>query len=697
MSETLVEKMPFMNQIGRSMQHRDIWFAIGIIFILTILFLPVPAWALDMGLAISLALSVLILMVGLWINRPLDFSSFPTILLVSTMLRLALNIASTRLILSNGHEGPSAAGHVIAGFSQFVIGGNFVIGMIVFAILITVNFLVITKGATRVAEVAARFTLDAIPGKQMAIDADLSAGLIDDKQAQARRRELEEESSFFGSMDGASKFVRGDAIAGLIITFINLVGGMLIGVAQQGMPFSEAAHVYTILSVGDGLVTQIPALIVSLSAGLLVTKGGNKGSTDQAILRQLGGYPKAMLVASILMAVFALAPGLPAIPFLLLSVLFGTVAWWLPKHFARIEFDRQRAELAAAQPTVTDETPIEELLRIEDIQLEVGSQLVPLIVGENTGLTAKVGLLRRRFAKQYGFFLPKIRVKDSGFLPPKGYEISVQGVVVGRGEIWPKYLLAIDPTGKAQPIEGHETREPTFGLPARWITRSSVERAETRGYTVVDEESVVITHLTEVIKDNLHSLLTYAALRKLMDGLSGDYQKLAADLVPGQITMAALQNVLQSLLAEHVSIRNLPLILEAVAEASPHSRNVNLIVEHVRGRLAQQICQGLLGPDGFISVITLQWNWEQAFHEHIEQQGEDRVFTMPPTMVHDFVMAARPIIQEQIARGHPFAILVSQDIRPFVRTLLERVSSSTPVISHAELHRKTPVKAVAQI
>lgn len=697
MTELLAARLPFLTHLGRSGEHRDVWFAIGIIFILTILFLPVPAWALDAGLSVSIALSVLILMVGLWINRPLDFSSFPTILLVSTMLRMALNIASTRLILSNGHEGQSAAGHVIEGFAQFVIGGNFVIGLIIFAILTTVNFFVITKGASRVAEVAARFTLDAIPGKQMAIDADLSAGLIDDKEAQRRRREVEEESSFFGAMDGASKFVRGDAIAGIIITFINLIGGMLIGVAQQGMAFSEAAHVYSTLSVGDGLVSQIPSLVVSLAAGMLVTKGGNKGSTDEAILRQLGGYPKALFVAAVLMGMFGLAPGLPMFPFFLLGGIFGFVAWWLPRHLARTEAERQRQELAAAQPKVSAETPIEELLRVEDIQLEVGSQLVPLIIGENTGLTAKVGLLRRRFAKQYGFYLPKIRVKDNGFLAPKAYEISIQSVVAGKGEIWPRYMLAIDPGGKAPPIDGQETREPTFGLPARWITRSAAEKAETLGYTVVDEESVVVTHLTEIIKENLSTLLTYSALQKLIDGLSAEYQKLVAELVPSQITKAALQNVLQSLLAEQVSVRNLPLILEAVAEAVPHSRNVNLIVEHVRVRLSQQICQTLVGEDGFISVVTLQPKWEQAFLSHIEQQGEDRVFTMPPSLVHDFVIAARSVIQDQLAHGNPFAIIVNQEARPFVRSLLERVSTSLPVLSHAELHRKTPVKTIAQI
>lgn len=697
MSDVASSSPRLLTSLSAGMRHRDMMFAIGIVLILIVLFLPIPAWLLDIGLAISIAVSVLILMVALWINKPLDFSSFPTILLVATTLRLSLNIASTRLILSDGHIGHDAAGHVIAGFAHFVMGGNFLIGFIVFAILTTVNFVVITKGATRVAEVTARFTLDAIPGKQMAIDADLSAGLIDDQEAQRRRKVLEEESAFFGSMDGASKFVRGDAIAGLIITFINVIGGILIGVGQQSLAIGEAVQVYTILSVGDGLVSQIPGLIVSLAAGLLVTKGGNVGSAEQAVLQQLGGYPRAMAVASLLMGALAFAPGLPVAPFLLLSSAFGAIAWYLPKHFARLEFEQQRAALAEAAPPPSDEMPIEEMLRIDDVQVEVGNQLVPLIISESAGLTAKVKLLRKRFAREYGFYLPKIRIKDNAYLPPKGYEIAVQGVVVGKGEIWPNHMLAIDPTGKMPEIQGEETREPTFGLPARWISRTFAEEAEAKGYTVVDAESVVITHLTEAIKDNLTSLLSYAAVRKLLDGLDGDYQKLVHDLVPGQITMAALQNVLQGLLAEHVSIRNLPRILEGVSEAVAHTRNVNIIVEHVRTKLAQQICQSLVGPDGFISVVTLSSRWEQAFGEHIKAEGEDRVFTMPPTMVHEFVLAARPVIQEQVASGNPFAILASQEARPFIRSILERVSPSTPVISHAELHRKTPIKTVAQI
>ena len=681
-----------VNWIGR-----DSLFAIGIVLILFVLFLPVPAWLLDIGLVISLALSVLILMVALWINRPLDFSSFPTVLLIATLLRLSLNIASTRLILTQGHTGHDAAGRVIEGFARFVMGENFLIGFIVFAILTTVNFVVITKGATRVAEVTARFTLDAIPGKQMAIDADLSAGLINDTEAQHRRRELEAESAFFGSMDGASKFVRGDAIAGLIITFINVVGGILIGVGQHGFSLANAVNVYTILSTGDGLVSQIPGLIVSLAAGLLVTKGGNSGPADQAVLMQLGGYPRAMAVAALLMGVLAFAPGLPAAIFLLFAGLFGFAAWYLPRYQARRAAEKERSDQAQVSKPASEESVLEEALRIEEIQVDVGNQLVPLVVSETAGLMAKVKLLRRRFAKEYGFFLPKIRVKDNAYLPPKGYEIAVQGVVVGRGEIWPNSMLAIDASGKMPHIPGEETKEPTFGLPARWISRAMVEEAEAKGYTVVDAESVVITHLTEVIKDNLTALLSYGTVRKLLDGLDSNYQKLVHDLVPAQITMAALQNVLQGLLAEHVSIRNLPRILEGVSEAVAHTRNVNMLVEHVRSRLAQQICQNLIGEDGFISTIALSARWEQAFLENIKQEGDDRVFVMPPSMVHDFILAARPVIQERVATGQPYAILTSQDVRPFIRSLLERVSPSTPVISHAELHRKTPVKTVAQI
>jgi len=688
--------MSIATTVPLGLRHRDVLFALGLVFILTVLILPVPSWMLDVGFALSMAVSVLILMVALWINRPLDFSSFPTVLLIATLLRLSLNLASTRLILSEGHGGTDAAGNVIMGFANFVIGGNFVIGLIVFAILVVVNFIVITKGAGRIAEVGARFALDAMPGKQMAIDADLSAGLIDEAQARARRQELEQESAFFGAMDGASKFVRGDAVAGLIITAINVLGGLIIGVAQHDMKFGDAAHTYTVLTVGDGLVTQIPALIVSLAAGILVSKGGNRGSVDEAMLGQLGGYPKALGVASGLMLLLAVTPGLPMGPFLLLGGAAGGLAWYLPRFARKQEEAKKHEELMAAKAPTAEE-PVADMLRVDDIRLELGSGLVSMILDPATGLSAKVRRLRKRFATEFGFLLPSVRLRDSATVALNGYEISIQGVVLAKGEVQLRKMLAIDPRNQGVEMPGTETREPTFGLPARWIDPSLAEEAEIKGYTVVDPDSVITTHLSEVVKEHMPTLLSYAATRRLLDELDREHQKLVADLVPGQVTLSVVQRVLQALLAERVSIRNLPVILEGISEAAAWTRNVTLMTEHVRSRLALQICQSLMTPEGFIPVIVVSPDWEQAFLENIVEEGEDRRFVMPPSQVQDFLLAARGRIQVHAGSDHWPAVLVAPAARPFVRSLLERVSPSTPVICHNELHRKAPVTTIDQI
>lgn len=688
--------MNFATAIPIGLRHRDVMFALGLVFILTVLILPVPSWMLDIGLALSMAISVLILMVALWITRPLDFSSFPTVLLIATLLRLSLNLASTRLILSEGHGGTDVAGHVIMGFANFVIGGNFVIGLIVFAILVVVNFIVITKGASRIAEVGARFALDAMPGKQMAIDADLSAGLIDESQARHRRQELEQESAFFGAMDGASKFVRGDAVAGLIITAINVLGGLVIGVAQHGLPFGEAAHTYTVLTVGDGLITQIPALIVSLAAGILVSKGGNRGSVDEALLGQLGGYPKALAVAGGLMALLAVTPGLPMPPFLLLAAAAGGLAWYLPRYARQQEEAKKHEELLAAKAPTAEE-PVADMLRVDDIRLELGSGLVSMILDPGTGLSAKVRRLRKRFATEFGFLLPSVRLRDSASVALNGYEISIQGVVVAKGEVQLRKMLAIDPRNQGINIPGLDTREPTFNLPARWIDPALTEEAELKGFTVVDPDSVVTTHMAEVVKEHMPTLLSYAATKRLLDELDREHQKLVADLVPGQVTLSVVQRVLQALLAERVSIRNLPIILEGISEAAAWTRNVTLMTEHVRSRLSLQICQALMTLDGFIPVIVVSPEWETVFLENIVEEGEDRRFVMPPSQVQEFLLAARSRIQAHAGSDHWPAVLVAPAARPFVRSLLERVSPSTPVICHNELHRKAPVTTIDQI
>ncbi|MEM8916611.1 MAG: flagellar biosynthesis protein FlhA, partial [Pseudomonadota bacterium] len=556
---------------GRIAERSDIALALGVVGILVVLILPMPTWLLDFSLAISITFSVLTLMTVLFIARPLEFSSFPTILLIATMLRLSLNLASTRLILSNGHEGPDAAGQVIAAFGNFVMGGNFVIGIIVFGILVIVNFVVITKGSGRIAEVAARFSLDAMPGKQMAIDADLSAGLIDETEARERRKDLEDESNFFGAMDGAAKFVRGDAIAGLLITFINVIGGMIIGTAQQGMSMGDAAASYTLLTVGDGLVSQIPALTVSVAAGMLVSKAGVVGSADKAVFGQLSSYPKALGLSSVLMVSLAILPGIPMVPFLALAGISGGLAYYLGQReppdgeaapgqaLADGTAPAGGAPMAGDPAAPVAEEPISTALQIDQIRLELGYGLLALINSDSgTRLTDQIKGLRRQLAAEAGFVMPSVRIQDNLQLPASAYVLRIKEIEGGKGDVRPNMLLVMDPRGEPISMPGEATIEPTFGLPAMWIEPSLREEANFRGLTVVDAQTVITTHLTEVIKDNMAELLSFAETQKLLDELDPNQQKLIADIVPAQITVGGIQRVLQNLLAERISIRDLP-------------------------------------------------------------------------------------------------------------------------------------------
>ncbi|MET0923515.1 MAG: flagellar biosynthesis protein FlhA, partial [Xanthobacteraceae bacterium] len=582
--------LPGLGDLGALLKRGDIALAIGVMAILVVLILPLPPMLLDMSLAISIILSVLILMTALFIHAPLEFSAFPTVLLIATMLRLALNLASTRLILARGHEGTAAAGHVIEAFGNFVMGGNFVIGIIVFTILVIVNFVVITKGSGRIAEVAARFHLDAMPGKQMAIDADLSAGLIDEGEARRRRKTLEDESGFFGAMDGASKFVRGDAIAGLLVVFINIIGGMIIGIAQQGLPFVEAARTYTVLTVGDGLVTQIPALIVSTAAGLLVAKAGVSGAADQALIRQLSGYPKALGMSAAAMTVMALLPGIPMLPFLLLGGGAGALAYLIDKRQKQqVVADARRAEAAKAPPA---EEPISAVLRIDDLKIELGYALLPLVNSPDGSdrLTEQIKALRRSLAVEMGFVMPAVRILDNVQFEANTYVIKIKEVDAGSGRMFPGQYMVMDPMGAQVTLPGIHTSEPTFGLPATWVDAALKEEAAIKGYTVVDAATVLSTHLTELIKANVSELLSYAEVSKLIKDLPKEQSELIKDMVPGQITVSGIQRVLQLLLAERVSIRDLPTILEGIADAIAFTRNPATLAEHVRARLARQIC-----------------------------------------------------------------------------------------------------------
>jgi flagellar biosynthesis protein FlhA len=692
---------PNVGEIINILKRGDLGLAFGILTILVVLILPLPSVVLDLFLAISITLSILILMTSLFIQAPLEFSSFPTILLISTMLRLSLNLASTRLILSKGHEGTAAAGHVIEAFGNFVMGGNFVIGIIVFAILVIVNFVVITKGSGRIAEVAARFHLDAMPGKQMAIDADLSAGLIDEKAAKERRKALEDESGFFGAMDGASKFVRGDAVAGLLVVFINIIGGIIIGVAQQGLSFGEAAHTYTLLTVGDGLVTQIPALIVSTAAGLLVSKAGVSGAADKALMKQLSGYPQALGMSAGVMLVLAMLPGIPMLPFLALGGGAAALTWYArnKKHAASAAEAAAAAAPAAAAAAASAEEPIATALKIDDLKIELGYALLPLVNGPDgtDRLTEQIKALRRSLAIEMGFVMPAVRILDNVQLEANTYVIKIKEVDAGTGKIWPNQFMVMDPAGNQVAVPGIHTIEPTFGLPATWVDASLKEEATLKGYTVVDAATVLSTHLTELLKNNMSDLLSYGEVQKLLKDLPKEQGELIKDIVPSQVTISGIQRVLQLLLAERISIRDLSTILEGIADALAFSRNPAAMVEHVRARLARQICAQNTSANGYLPLIALSAKWEQAFAESLIGQGEERSLAMQPSKLSEFMTVVRDRFEQAAREGEAPVLVTSAAIRPFVRSLVERFRAQTTVLSQAEIHPRARLKTVGSV
>jgi flagellar biosynthesis protein FlhA len=691
-------KLPGLGDVGAFFKRGDLALAVGVLTILVVLILPLPPLLLDFSLAISIIFSVLILMTALFIHTPLEFSAFPTVLLIATMLRLALNLASTRLILSRGHEGTDAAGHVIEAFGNFVMSGNFVIGIIVFAILVIVNFVVITKGSGRIAEVAARFHLDAMPGKQMAIDADLSAGLIDEKEARRRRQKLEDEGGFFGAMDGASKFVRGDAIAGLLVVFINIIGGMIIGIAQQGLSFADAAHSYTILTVGDGLVTQVPALIVSTAAGLLVSKAGVVGAADKALLSQLSGYPKALGMSGAVMLVMALLPGIPILPFMALGSGAAALAFIVDRRMkVTLAAETQKTE-AAAKSEAADE-PIAAALKIDDLKVELGYALLPLVNAPDGSdrLTEQIKALRRSLAVEMGFVMPAVRLLDNVQLDANTYVIKIKEVEAGSGKVWTGQYMVMDPAGGQVKLPGTHTTEPTFGLPATWIDGSHKEDASMKGYTVVDAATVLSTHLTELLKSNMAELLSYGEVQKLLKELPKEQSDLVKDLVPNLITISGIQRILQILLAERVSIRDLATILEGIADGIAGSRNPVMLAEHVRARLSRQLCAQHTSPGGYLPLVALSAKWEQAFAESMVGQGDDRQLAMQPSRLSEFITLVRERFEEAAREGEAPVLVTSGNIRPYVRGIVERFRAQTPVLSQSEIHPRSRLKTVASI
>ena len=685
-----------LNKMGKL---TDLVVPFGILMILVLLLVPLPTWILDIALALSLGFAIFILIVVMLIANPIEINAFPTILLIATMLRLGLNVASTRLILSRGHEGTDAAGKVIQAFGGFVAGNNYVIGVIIFAILVIINFIVITRGAGRIAEVAARFTLDAMPGRQMAIDADLSSGLIPEEQARTRRSELEIEGNFYGAMDGASKFVRGDAIAGLLITFINIIGGMIIGIVQQGLTAGEAAQNYTVLTIGDGLVSQLPALIVSTAAGLLVTKTGSRETMQKALYGQLGKHPYALWMVSALMLLFGFIPGLPILPFALMSSLAAAAALYLMRQQqARDAAVEQEKEQTQQTKAADDDDDIEKTLRIDTLRLEIGYGLLALIREDEDmpQLPRQIRALRRQLIVDYGFVTPAIRMQDNLKLSANSYIVLVKEMISAKADLRANMVLAMSPQGEEITIAGEKTTDPIFGLPAKWIPEQAREDAMFQGLTVVNTATILTTHLAEVIKDHMAELLSYSETQRLVDAFPEGQRKFIADIVPQVVSVSLLHRVLQGLLSERVSIRDLATVIEAVSEVSS-GNDIAPIIEHVRTRLARQICTAYLDKKQQLPIVSFSAQWNRQFLEALGGEGKNRQLAMQPSRLQEFITKLRSIY-DAYPFGEPLPVLVVAPVlRPYVRSIIERAKPQIAVLSQAEIHPRITLRTVAQI
>ncbi|WP_170790092.1 flagellar biosynthesis protein FlhA [Ruegeria lacuscaerulensis] len=675
----------------RSLFSPTVLLALALMTVIVMMILPMPAWVLDVGLAASFALAILIFTLTLFIERPLDFSSFPTILLASLMLRLSLNVSSTKLIIGQGHTGPSAAGDVIEGFANFVMGGSIFLGLVVFGVLLIVNFMVITKGAARMAEVGARFALDGMPGKQLAIDSDMSAGAIDHQQAKERREREQQETTFFGSLDGASKFVKGDAVAGLLITLLNLVMGLIMGVIVHGMPISSAFETYAILTVGDGLVSQIPAVIISIASALLLARGGTQGVTDNAIFSQLGKHPAALGTVAMLMVLFALVPGLPFLPFILGAGVLGYAAYSVHR--------KQKAEAdAAISPATTDDTPVSQaigdILDLDDVHLEFAPDLVSMVLNPGTGLDARIANMRTYVASTFGLILPDIRLTDRADLPMGTYVVKVHGVEQARGELNPDLVLALVQDDRDLLPDGTDVTEPVYGAPARWILPKDQEAAAMSGATIVSPPEILATHLLEIIKQNFSRLLTLKSLRRLlaeMTKLSDPIRaeanrKLLDELIPDKVPIDTLHAVLRLLLDERVSIRNMALILESVAEARLTTTQPEGICELVRQRLGFQLVAEMKREDGSIPLIQLAPEWEDTFSTYqIDAPNAGLDVALPPNLFNKLADGVVNTVSQSADHGLFPAVVTSTRRRRLLRTIMHARGVANPVLSFEEI------------
>jgi flagellar biosynthesis protein FlhA len=674
-------------------QRSDVMAAFGLVSILMLMILPVPPIMLDLFLSLNITIALVILVVSLYTVKAVEFSIFPSILLTTTLFRLSLNVASTRLILLHGDTGPSAAGAVIMSFGQFVVGGNYVIGIVIFCILVLINFMVITKGAGRVAEVAARFTLDGMPGKQMAIDADLNAGLINENEARTRRAEISAEAAFHGAMDGASKFVKGDAIAAIIITFINIGAGFIIGVLQKGMPIAEAAHTYTILTVGDGLVSQIPALIISTAAGLLVTRAAGELDFGSDLKKQISKNSVALMIVSVIVLIFAIIPGLPFFPFLVLSISLAVLSYFIER--------KQKAEVAKAveKPVEAQARPeenYEQMLNVDLIELEVGYGLIPFVDSAQDGeLLTRIQSIRKQFAINNGFIVPPVHIKDNLQLNPNQYTLSLKGIKIAEAEILPGHFMAMDPGLVTETIKGIPTVEPAFGLPAIWITEDKRERAQIAGYTVVDCTTVIATHISEVIRQHAHELIGRQEVQGLLDNLAKSYPKLVEELVPTVLSLGNIMRVLQNLLKEGVSIRDLRTILETMADWAPLTQDAQILTEYVRHALSRTI-SSQLAVDGKVSVITLAKPVEDAILGSIQHREQGSYLAIDPKTAQVILDSLGEAIGLFEGGARP-TLLSAPQIRPHVRSLTERYYPNLVVISHNEISPNLKVKSLGTV
>lgn len=671
----------------------------GVVAILMVMIVPLPVFLLDFLLAMNITISIVVILMAMYTVRPLDFAIFPSLLLVTTLFRLSLNVASTRMILLHGSEGPQAAGDVIKSFGNFVVGGNYVVGLIIFTILIVINFVVITKGSGRIAEVAARFTLDAMPGKQMAIDADLNAGLIDETQARERRSLISKEAEFYGAMDGASKFVRGDAIAGIVITLVNIVAGFVIGVLQKGLPVITAAQNYTLLTVGDGLVSQIPALIISTAAGVVVTRAASESSMGVDFVRQLLSQPRASYVGAIVIFLFGLVPGLPHVPFILLGgIVAGSVHLYESKRREALAAAEHEEAARPVESSENTKESLEHLLALDPMELEVGYAIIPLVDKEQSGeLLDRIRSMRRQFAIDMGMIVPSIHIRDNLNLKPSEYRILIKGVEVGKYELMVNHLLAMDSGDAVQKIEGIPTSEPAFNLPAVWIPESRGEAAKFAGYTVVDNTAVMATHVTEVLRHHADELLGRQDVQELLNNISKTHPKAVEELVPGLLTLGGVQKVLQNLLREGISIRDLLSIVEALADYAPVTKDPDLLTEYVRQRLSRAIVGPHTPSDGVLPVLTLGQDVEDLLVNGIRHTEHGSYLSVDPNIAGSIARSINRETEKVMAKGCQPIVLCQPALRRHLRRMVEQFAPSLMVISHSELSKAMQFKSVGAI